>query len=188
MQRPVERRPPTSTASSTRSGVRAKNDVWGSVVTIVECILSAALTMPRRGDSMRRMGIYDQIKAFFQDIVASEIRALRADLQRVDEKIDGLDARLMGKIDAVDGRLASAIDTMDVRLTSLDARFTDKLETLDARVTDKVDGLIAQMGHMKGELIAEIRRVDVRIDSMDRELRVAIDIRERLAALEARRA
>jgi len=44
------------------------------------------------------------------------------------------------------------------------------------------------MGSMKNELISEIRRVDVRIDSVDRELRVAIDTRERLAALEARRA
>ena len=40
---------------------------------------------------------------------------------------------------------------------------------------------------MKNELISEIRRVDVRIDGVDRELRTAIDIRERLAALEARR-
>jgi hypothetical protein len=40
---------------------------------------------------------------------------------------------------------------------------------------------------LKGELLAEIRRVDVRIDGVGRELRTAIDIRERLAALEARR-
>jgi hypothetical protein len=47
---------------------------------------------------------------------------------------------------------------------------------------------------MKAELLAEIRRVDARIDGvdaridgLDRELRTAIDIRERLAALEARR-
>jgi len=45
-----------------------------------------------------------------------------------------------------------------------------------------------RMGSMKNELISEIRRVDVRIDSVERELRIAIDIRERLAALEARRA
>jgi hypothetical protein len=43
------------------------------------------------------------------------------------------------------------------------------------------------MESTKNELVSEIRRVDVRIDSVDRELRVAIDIRERLAALEARR-
>jgi hypothetical protein len=39
----------------------------------------------------------------------------------------------------------------------------------------------------KGELIAEIRRLDTRIDGLDRELRTAIDIRECLAVLEARR-
>ena len=58
---------------------------------------------------------------------------------------------------------------------------------VDACLGDKIDSLAAQMGHMKGELIAEIRRVDARIDGVDRELRTAIDIRERLAALEARR-
>jgi hypothetical protein len=35
-------------------------------------------------------------------------------------------------------------------------------------------------------MLAELRRLDVRIDGVDRELRTAIDVRERLAALEAR--
>jgi hypothetical protein len=61
-------------------------------------------------------------------------------------------------------------------------------EQIDDRVTGKLDALAAQMGHMRGELVAEIRRLDARIDGVDRELRTAIDIRERLAALEARRA
>jgi hypothetical protein len=39
---------------------------------------------------------------------------------------------------------------------------------------------------MKGELIAEIRVVDVRIAGVERELRATTEIRERLAALEAR--
>jgi len=55
------------------------------------------------------------------------------------------------------------------------------------RRQDRLDSLAAQMGHMRGEHVAEIRRVDARIDGVDRELRRAIDIRERLAALEARR-
>lgn len=41
---------------------------------------------------------------------------------------------------------------------------------------------------MKGELVTEIPRLDARIDGVDRELPTAIDIRERLAALETRRA
>jgi len=35
---------------------------------------------------------------------------------------------------------------------------------------------------------ADIQRLDQKIDGVDRELRSAIDIRERLATLEARRA
>jgi hypothetical protein len=96
---------------------------------------------------MRRVGIHDQIKAALQDLVAPELQAIRADIRRLDQKIDDV----------------------------------------DGRVTIKIDSLSAQMSSMKSELISEIRRVDVRIDGMDRELRTAIDIRERLAALEARR-
>ena len=126
---------------------------------------------------MPRMGIYDQVKSAIQDIVApalheirGEMQAMHADIRRLDQKIDGVDTGLSHKIDGVDARLSARIDNMDTRLG------------------DKIDSLAAQMGHMKGELIAEIRRVDARIDGVDRDLRTAIDIRERLAALEARRA
>ena len=122
---------------------------------------------------MRGMGVDDQIKSAFQDIVAPEIHALRGDMHAVteriaalDQKIDGVDARLSGKIDAVDGRLGARIDALSGRL----------------------DAFRGEMGSMKNELISEIRRLDTRIDGIDRELHAAIDIRERLAALEARRA
>jgi hypothetical protein len=97
---------------------------------------------------MPRMGVYEQIKAAIQDLLAPELQAIRGDLRRLEQKIDDVDARL----------------------------------------TIKIDSVQAQMGSMKNELVSEIRRVDVRIDGMERELRTAIDIRERLAALEARRA
>jgi hypothetical protein len=97
---------------------------------------------------MSRMGVYDQIKAAFQDIIAPELHALRGDLRLLDQKIVGLD---------------------------------QKIDGLDARLTIKVDSL-------RAELVSEMRRLDSRVDSMDRELRTAIGVRERLAALEARQA
>jgi len=103
---------------------------------------------------MAPVGVYDQIKRAFQDIVAPELQALRGEIRVLDQKIDGVDARLTAKIDALRGETVS----------------------------------------MKAELLAEIRRVDTRIngvdariEGLDHQLRTAMDIRERLAALEARR-
>ena len=104
---------------------------------------------------MKRMGIYDQTKAAIQDLVAPTLHEIRGDLQAIRIDIERID---------------------------------EKIDNVDARLNDKIDSLSAQMGHMRGELVAEIRTVDVRVDGLDRELRTAIDIRERLAALEARRA
>ena len=73
-------------------------------------------------------------------------------------------------------------DTIAPELHALrgDIRLLDqKIDAVDARLTVKIDSF-------RNEMIAELRRVDTRIEGVDRELRTAIDIRERLAALEAR--
>jgi uncharacterized coiled-coil DUF342 family protein len=99
---------------------------------------------------MGRVGVYDQIKSVFQDIVAPEIHSLRGEIQALRGEFQGVKGEMQG---------------------------------LGARV----DSLRAEMGAMKGELLAEIRRLDTRIDGVERELHIALDVRERLAALEARR-
>jgi hypothetical protein len=113
-----------------------------------------------------RVGVYEQIKKAFQDLIAPELHAVRGDIRLLDQKIDGVDARLTVKMDSLD----------------------QKIDGLDARLTTKIDSLRTETVSLKGELLAEIRRLDIRIDGVDRELRTAIDIRERLATLEARRA
>ena len=99
---------------------------------------------------MSRMGVYDQIKRAFEDLIAPELHAIRGDLRLLDQKIDGVDARLSTKLDGVDARLTTKIDAIDQKIDSI-----------------------------KSELLSEIRRIDTRIDGLDREVRTAIDIRER---------
>jgi hypothetical protein len=96
---------------------------------------------------MAPVGVYEQIKKAFQDVIAPELHTLRGDIRLLDQKVIGLDQKIGG---------------------------------VEAHLGQKIDGL-------RAELTAEIRRVDARIDGVERELRTAIDIRERLAALEARR-
>jgi predicted nucleic acid-binding Zn-ribbon protein len=106
---------------------------------------------------MRRVGVYDQIKSVFQDIVAPEIHALRGEMHAVTTKVDSL----RNEMGSLRGEMGS--------------------------LRNEMGSLRAEIGSIKAELVAEIRRVDTRIDGVERELRIAIDIRERLAALEARR-
>ena len=54
------------------------------------CILSVTLTGWRRPASMAAMGVYDQIKKAFQDIVAPELHALRGEIRVLDQKIIAL--------------------------------------------------------------------------------------------------
>ena len=103
------------------------------------------------------MAVYDQIKKAFQDIVAPEIRALQGDIKALQVEVKRLD-------DKMDTGLKALNDKMDMGLKGLE---------------DKIDSL-------RRELIAEIRRVDGRLDSLDRELKVAIEVRERIAVLESK--
>jgi prefoldin subunit 5 len=110
------------------------------------------------------MGVYDQIKSAFQDIIAPELHAIRADIQRLDQKIDSVDARISARLDA----------------------HKSEIQSLKAELLSHIQRLEQKIDSLKAELLSEIRRLDTRIDSLDRELKTAIDLRERLVAVEAR--
>jgi polyhydroxyalkanoate synthesis regulator phasin len=136
---------------------------------------------------MARVAIYDQIKTAFQDLVVPAIHELRGDIRVLDERITALDAKLETRITALDAKL-------DLKVGALDAKLTERIEALDVKLDHKIsivevklDSLRAEVMSTKNELISELRRVDTRIDGVGRELRLALDIRDRLTALEARR-
>jgi len=66
------------------------------------------------------MGFLEDFGAAFQDIIVPDLRVLRADIQRVDQKTDGLDARLTQKIDGSEAELLAEIRRLDARIDSVD--------------------------------------------------------------------
>ncbi len=54
------------------------------------------------------------------------------------------------------------------------------------RLDEKIGSLDEKIGSLRNELLAEIKRVDARVESLQREVSVTLEIRERLSALEAK--
>ncbi|HHT9114447.1 MAG: hypothetical protein HZA47_12320 [Planctomycetes bacterium] len=69
--------------------------------------------------------------------------------------------RLDEKIDSLDGKLSTRMDSLDYKIDALDEKLTTRMDSLKAEIT------------------TEIKRLDEKID-------IAIQIRERLAAIEGR--
>ena len=93
---------------------------------------------------MSAMGVYDQIKTAFQDIIAPELHALRGDIRLLDQKIvgldqkiDGVDARLTIKIDALRGEMGSLRTELVAEIRRVDTR----IDTVNTTVNTRIDGV-----------------------------------------------
>lgn len=107
------------------------------------------------------MGVYEEVKQALQDIVAPELKALQVEIRRLDEKIDSLDGKLSARMDSLDKSINARMDSLDYKIDSLDRSLNGRIDSLKAEIT------------------TEIKRLDEKID-------IAIQIRERLAAIEGR--
>jgi len=68
------------------------------------------------------------------DHIRSDVSDMKLDIRRLNDKIDGIDAKLTSKIDGIDAKLTSKIDGIDAKLTS-------KIDGIDAKLTGKYDSL-----------------------------------------------
>ena len=84
---------------------------------------------PRR---VATAGVHDEIKAAFQDMIAPELHALRGDIQRLAQRIEGVDARLTIKIDSLRSEAISAKAELLAEIRRLNAR-VDAAIALEAR-------------------------------------------------------
>ena len=99
---------------------------------------------------------------------ASADLATKADLAKLDAKINKLDDR----IDKLDAR----IDELDARMDKLDARM-DKLEARMDKLEARMDRLEARMDKLEAKvqkLDAKVDRLDIKIDALDASLRAEL--------------
>jgi uncharacterized protein involved in exopolysaccharide biosynthesis len=61
-----------------------------------------------------------------------------------------------------------------------------EIRRLDEKIGSLRNELLAEIKRVDSSLLAEIKRVDARVESLQHEVTLAIEIRERLSALEAK--
>ncbi len=73
--------------------------------------------------------IYEQVRQALQDVVAPEIKELRAGIRRLDEKIDSRHNEVLSEIKRLDEKIELGFQFRD-RLTALEAKVTVLTESL----------------------------------------------------------
>jgi chromosome segregation ATPase len=124
-----------------------------------------------RADSLeqelREQGVASRDRdAMLEDAIRDLRKSLKADIARVDAKVDRVDAKVgtvEAKLVAVDAKVA----TLDAKVVAVDA----KVATLDAKVV-AVD--------------AKVDRLDAKVVAVDAKVDQLVPLDERVAALERR--
>ncbi len=82
--------------------------------------------------------------------------------------------------------VAPELNGIKVEIKRLDEKIDTKFGSLDEKIETRFNSLQMEISSLRSELLSEIRRLDGRIDALNDKLDTAIDLRERIVALEER--
>jgi hypothetical protein len=85
------------------------------------------------------VGVHDQVKKAFQDIIAPELQAVRGDIRVLDQRIVALDQKLSQKIDGVDARLTIKIDSLRTEVVAEIRRLDTRIDGMDRELRTAID-------------------------------------------------
>src|SRR5262249_35056291 len=125
------------------------------------------------------LSIYGSVRQAIQDLVAPEIQALHGEIKRIEGKMEGKIDALEGKIEGLGTKIESLRSEMNARFEASNRRVTGVEQRLDS-----VEAIVRENSRKIDTFIEE--RIESHIKSMDEKWHEAIDIHERLAALEAK--
>ena len=82
--------------------------------------------------------------------------------------------------------VAPEIKALQMEIKRLDEKIDTRFASLDEKIDTRFNSLDCKVDSLRREMIAEIKRLDDKVDFLDEKIDTAIQIRERLAALEAK--
>lgn len=78
------------------------------------------------------------------------------------------------------------IKALQIEIKRLDEKIDNRFASLDEKIDTRFISLDGKIDSLRREMTAEIKRLDDKVDNLDEKIDTAIQIRERLAALEAK--
>jgi hypothetical protein len=127
--------------------------------------------------------IVDSFREMAQDLLVPELKAVRVSVDGLRTEMQLRDEKLADSVEAVRTKLSDSVEALRTEMRLRDERTQESIRHLDERTT-------ALILHLDEKTQQSIRALDDRTQSslerLAQRLDLAIDIRERLAALEAR--
>ncbi|MGH7908159.1 MAG: hypothetical protein ACREP6_16180 [Candidatus Binataceae bacterium] len=164
---------------------------------------------------MAGKGIYDTVKQAIQDVVAPQMQELKGEIsgmrgemrqieKRMEEGFAAVRSELHSEIGAVRSEigavhneiasvrkeLGSEIGSVRIEIASVRKELGSEIASLRSELTSEIGSLRSELrseiGAVRSEVVALRSDLVTRIDFTNKRLDEALEVRERLAALEAR--
>jgi hypothetical protein len=128
-------------------------------------------------------GIYETVKQAIQDVVAPQLQELKGEIVGLRSEVRQIEKRM-------EEGFTSVRAEMNVRFGALDEKFTQRIGALDEKLIQRIGAVDQRIDSLDEKFIQRMNSLDEkvtqRLDYTNKRLDEALEIRERLAALEAR--
>jgi peptidoglycan hydrolase CwlO-like protein len=118
-------------------------------------------------------------QSFMQDVLAPDVRELKVKVDSLDKRIDSLERHMNQRFEALEKR-------MDERFEAFEKRMDERFASLEKRTDDRFAAMQAQNDANMREVLGAIARLELMTENIG--LRATMEVRERVAVLEARAA
>lgn len=134
---------------------------------------------------MTAHNITNIMKKLLQELIVPDIHEIKNEIRGLDGRINSLENLMMNFIKTTDTRF-NVLERESVNLRDDIKIFKEEIKSLREETNNVRGALSADINNLRGALCADINNAREDIRSLKAEFRLAIDLHERIATLEAR--